>query len=776
MSPRNGRRAAGWLAAAAAFLALYAAFRPGKALLAGVPFSPCVYARDGSPLRLGLASDERYRVFRPLERVSRTLSEAVILKEDRWFYWHLGVNPAAVARSIYQNYLAHSGSSGASTIPMQLARLKYRLNTRTIGGKLAQMGLATYLSLYYPKREILEAYVNLVPCGNNLEGFPAAARLYLDAEPDDLSLSQALLLAVLPQSPRLRGPLRADENPEAPADLMEARARLFEAWARAHPEDEAKRAELAMPPRLGWHRAFLAPHFAQRLISLNPGERDLYGTLDPGVQRSVEEIASLYVAKRGQEGILNCAALVVDSDSMEVLAYLGSSSFADGAIEGQNDGAWARRSPGSALKPFIYGLAIEQGAIIPATLLKDSPTVYGEYTPENYGHTFFGPLSAEDALINSRNIPAINLARKLKPDLYDLLRKAGIEGLRDRDHYGLSLTLGSAEVSLCELAGLYAAINNSGLLKPLSMSKGRRPAKPTVRILSAESAWIVRDMLSKNPRPGAGAFRPGPERRTAYKTGTSIGYKDAWSVGIVGRCVVAVWVGNFNGAGNPAFLGRDAAAPLMFAILDALAADSPRLLRDKEETRPDSVSEVDVCAVSGQIPGPDCPRLRKSLFIPGVSPIEACAIHQAAYIDRRSGMRTENRDPGISRRISYEAWPSDLLALFRAAGIAKAAPPPFADAPRNAASRAQGPEIYSPQSNVVYVMRVADGPEASIPLKASAAADAVLLTWYADGECIGSSKPEEIVEWHPAPGAHDLEAVDDKGRSARRRISVEQNL
>jgi penicillin-binding protein 1C len=776
-SGKGGKRALGWLVAAAALLLLYAAFRPRKPLLEGVPFSRCVYARDGSALRIGLASDERYRIFCPLERVSKELKQAVILKEDRWFYWHAGVNPVAVIRSLWLNYVAHSGSSGASTITMQLARLKYRLNTKTIGGKLVQMGLASYLSLYYPKREILEAYINLVPCGNNLEGFPAAARLYLDAEPEGLSLSQALLLAVLPQSPKLRGPLRADENPAVPADLLAARKRLFEAWVKVHPRDEDKRSDVSLPPRLGWYRSFLAPHFSQRLISLYPQESNLYGTLDPKIQRSLEDIVALYINKRRKEGILNCAVLVIDSETMETLGYLGSADFQDGVIEGQNDGAWARRSPGSALKPFIYGLAIEQGVVIPATLLKDSPTVYGEYTPENYGKNFFGPLSAEEALVNSRNIPALNLARLIKPDLYDLLKKAGIGGLKDRDHYGLSLTLGSAEVSLFELAGLYASLNNGGVLKPISTRKGAPPSSPTVRILSKESAWIVRDMLSKNPRPDAAPFwSAAPKSKAAYKTGTSIGYKDAWSIGIKGRCVIAVWVGNFNGTGNPAFLGREAATPLMFALFDALEVESPWLLRDKAETRPEGVSEIEVCEVSGQIPNADCPRVKKSLFIPGTSPIETCAIHQAAYIDKRSGFRTENRDPRVSRKIVFEAWPSDLLALFRAAGIYKAAPPLFPDYARNAAVKGQSPEIYSPQSNVVYIMRVADGPAASIPLKASAAADATLLSWYVDGEYLGSSKPEEIVDWRPSAGTHNLEAVDDKGRASMKKITIEQNL
>jgi penicillin-binding protein 1C len=765
------------LAAAAASLALYLACRPRERLLAGQPFSRCVYARDGRLLRLTLAADDRYRVYRPLERFSKELKEAVLLKEDRWFYFHPGVNPVAVARSVAQNYIFRNGKSGASTIPMQLARLRYRMDTGTIVGKIAQMFAAFYISAYHSKREILEAYLNLVPCGNNVEGFPAAARLYLDAEPESLSLPQSLLLAVLPQSPGRRGPLRADEDPEAPAALLEARKRLFEAWVKAHPEDSDRRADVSMPLHLGWHRPFSAPHYTQRLIALYPGEISLYGTLDLRAQRAVEDVVSLYVGKRGGEGILNCSALVVDAEGMEVLAYAGSAEFGDGGIEGQNDGVWARRSPGSALKPFIYGLAIEQGLVIPATLVKDSPAVYGEYTPENYGRNYLGPLSAEDALINSRNIPAINLARGIKPDLYDLLAKAGTEGLRERGHYGLSLALGSAEVSLFQLAGLYSALGNGGLLKPVSLRKGGKEDPSAVRILSRESAWIVRDMLRKNPRPGAPSIPASSgQAAVAYKTGTSIGYKDAWSIGLCGNCIVAVWVGNFDGSGNPAFLGREAATPLMFALFDAMKPDFSWLLEDGGDARPEGIAEVEVCELSGRMPGPDCPRLKKSLFIPGKSPIEACSIHQAAYIDRRTGLRTYDRDPDVSRKVSYEAWPSDLLALFRSAGIHKPAPPPFRQEARGGGAAGQAPEIYSPQSNVAYVMRVNGGGQPTIPLKASAASDAALLSWYVDGEYIGSSKPEAVAEWKPGNGTHSLEVVDDKGRSTLKKVTVEQDM
>jgi penicillin-binding protein 1C len=765
-----------WLIAAAALLLAYFACRPRESLLGGVSFSRCVYARDGSPLRIGLAADDRYRIFCPIERVSKTLTEAVLLKEDRWFYWHPGVNPVAVIRAFLQNYVTRRGSSGASTIPMQLVRLKYRLDTKTIGGKLAQMALAIYVNAYYPKRDILEAYLNLVPCGNNLEGFPAAARLYLDSELENLSLAQALLLAVIPQSPRLRGPMRADENPAAPADLLTARKRLFLTWVRFHPGDEEKLADVSLPPRLGWHRAFLAPHYAQRLISAYPEERNIYGTLDPRIQRSTEQVAALYVNKRGRDGILNCAAIVLDTESMEVLGYLGSADYRDNAIEGQNDGAWARRSPGSALKPFIYGLAVEQGLIVPATLLKDSPAVFGEYTPENYGRNFFGPLSAESALINSRNIPALNLARKIKPGLYELLEKAGLSGLKAKDHYGLSIALGSAEVSLFDLAELYASLSNGGILNQASLRKGERVAGRSVRLLTRESAWIILDMLSKNPRPDAATAWTASDGKVSYKTGTSIGYKDAWSIGREGKCVIAVWVGNFNGIGNPAFLGREAAAPLMFALFDALETEVPWLVRDQGLPRPEKITEIEVCAVSGQIPNDDCPLLKKTLFIPGISPIDACVIHQAAFVDRRTGFRTLNRDPGISRRLSYEAWPSDLLALFRAAGIYKPAPPAFDGFEKNLSRKGQNPEIFSPQSNVVYIVRVSTGPPEPIPLKASSAGDASLISWYVDGEYIGTVKPEEVVDWNPEPGIHDLEAVDDLGRSTLKKITIEQNL
>jgi penicillin-binding protein 1C len=358
---------------------------------------------------------------------------------------------------------------------------------------------------------------------------------------------------------------------------------------------------------------------------------------------------------------------------MEVLAAVGSAGFLDAAIGGQVDGTRARRSPGSALKPFVYALAIEQGLIHPRTVLKDSPTRFRGYDPENFDGQFFGPIAAGEALVRSRNVPAVELSTRLSPGLHAFLARAGIGALRPEPHYGLSLVLGGAEVTMEELAGLYATLASGGLWRPLrSRLAAQVPAGE--RLLTPEAAWTVLDMLEQNPRPGPAM--PGARRELpiAWKTGTSHGFRDAWAVGVAGRYVLAVWIGRFDGQGNPAFVGLEAAAPLFFQVTDALRAGvaAERVSRP----RPPGVTLVAVCPVSGKLPGPSCHQTVDTWFLPGVSPIGTCDVHRAVALDAGTGLRACRAGPGTRSEV-FEFWPSDLLRLFAAAGLPRRTPPPF---------------------------------------------------------------------------------------------------
>src|SRR6185369_7579816 len=339
----------------------------------------------------------------------------------------------------------------------------------------------------------------------------------------------------------------------------------------------------------------------------------------------------------GDKGIRNATVLLVDARDMSVKAWVGSADYWNEAIDGQVNGVLAKRSPGSTLKPFVYALALDQGVLHPQTMLRDLPTAFGPFTPENFDGRFFGPIPAEEALIRSRNVPAVWVSTQLKqPSLYEFLQSAGVSRMKPESFYGLALALGGGEVTMEELAGLYTMLANQGVLRPLRVEQNVQEEEGA-RLISAEASFITIEMLRRNPRPDEDGTLPVRGRwPVAWKTGTSWGFRDAWSAGLIGPYVLVVWIGNFAGQGNPAFVGVDAAAPLFFRIADALnlaRADEPV----PPLVPPPGVSKVAVCAASGDLPNVYCPRTVETWYIPGKSPIRVSQLHRAVAIDTRTG-------------------------------------------------------------------------------------------------------------------------------------------
>ncbi|MCK5196988.1 MAG: penicillin-binding protein 1C, partial [Spirochaetales bacterium] len=477
-----------------------------------------------------------------------------------------------------------------------------------------------------------------------------------------------------------------------------------------------------------------APHAAEYIknsISL-PGA--IQSTIDLECQDILEEHLESYLQYNNSFGVYNGSILLLDYSSMEVLGAVGSADFFDDSIEGQVNGFTAKRSPGSTLKPFIYALAMEQEIIHPNTMLKDAPTSFGEYTPDNFQSDFKGPVKAWEALVHSRNIPAITLAESINnPDLYDFLESADVTGLKERGHYGLSIVLGSAEVTMLELVKLYAMLANEGNLKDISFIMDKSPGKSGYSLLSPESSILTNRMLQKNPSPLE--FRPKEVKNIpiAYKTGTSIGFKDCWSIAIFDRFVLCVWIGNFDGKSNPAFLGRKMAAPLLFSIADTLLMDIPEEDRYIQPFRSVNISEIEVCSVSGGIPNEHCPNSISTEFIPVVSPIKKCQIHREIYIDTRTGFRTTELEGESVIRVVREFWSSDLLEQFERAGLPRLVPPPLMPSGSNISLRKEGspPGISSPLKKGVYIIRQGTSNHKSIPLVASVDADVSEIFWFA---------------------------------------------
>lgn len=737
---------------------------PAPPPLDGISYSQRVLDRDGRLLRMSLAADDRYRLHTPLAQISPELIEATLLHEDQHFWHHPGINPVATLRATWHAALGRSGRGGASTITMQLARLRYGLRTRTVRGKFVQMLRALQIERHCTKAQILEAYLNLAPYGRNIEGVGAASQLYFGRTPAKLTRQEAIALSVLPQSPTRRA-LRADVENHA---LMAAADRLS---ARLGDVGERR---AGMPGGLlaGWKPASLpAPHFVLRALDRHPAQREIRTTLDRDLQRLVERRIAGYVESNRRLGVTNAAAMLVDVRSMEVLAQAGSADFFNETISGQVDGTRSRRSPGSTLKPFIYALAMDQGLIHPRSMVVDMPRRFGGYNPENYDGEFAGPISATDALARSRNVPAVALAAQLaRPTFYEFLRRGGVALPREETFYGLSLPLGGGEVTMEELVRLYAALANGGRLRPLRRALLDTP-EFGVRLVSPEAAFLALEMLGHVPRPGVGSAA-GSEG-VYWKTGTSMGFRDAWSVAVFDHYVLAVWVGNFDGHRNPAFIGRTCAGPLLFQIIDTMRIQSrarPMPLRPPPGA---NLQQVEFCAVTGQLPTAACSHRTTGWFMPGISPITPCEVHREILVDAGTGLRVPFDDGTLTlRREIYEFWPSDLLALFEKAGLPRRRPPPFAPGSgvEMTARTGQPPQIASPVHGRVYALGSGDD---AIALQAQTEPDVAKLYWFAGKTFLGAASPRGALHWHPMPGVHHLTALDDRGRSSTCKVTLQ---
>jgi len=754
-------------AIAATILALAAAtawYRlPKPLLLENITFSQEVFDRDHNLLRMTLTPDEKFRIFTPLAQISPDLVKATLLHEDRFYDSHPGINPVAVVRSAWNFMVIGHARAGASTITMQLARMRYHLQTRTLRGKLTQMMCALELERHYTKSQILEAYLNLAPYGGNIEGIGAATRLYFGKEPSKLTLPEAVALSVIPQSPTKRALRRDGEN----SALNASQSRTYDKISPASDNRNFRaRAEL--------DRRFLAPHFTTSVLADTTEPHEITTTLDLDLQRILERRVENYVAANSQIGIKNAAAMLVDTNTMEVLAQVGSANFFDETIDGQIDGTHSKRSPGSTLKPFVYGLAIDQGLIHPLSILKDEPCSFGSYNPENFDREFAGPIRAEDALVRSRNIPAVDLTSRLAhPTLYEFLKKAGIDLPHGEKFYGLSLPLGGAEVTMQDLVRLYAMLANNGRLRPLNHTRPHA-GDAGLRMLSPEASFLVLDMLA-NSRPVSDS---GGDLRVSWKTGTSNGFRDAWSVSVFDHYVLAVWVGNFDGSGNPVFIGRTCAGPLLFQIIDALRADGRIHATPLEPPPGANLRRVEFCAVSGQLATPACKHRVTGWFIPGVSPITTCDVHREVLVDVDTGLRVAADDGTRKlRREVYEFWPSDLLDLFQKAGLPRELPPPFLPGSEvdRSARAGKPPLIVSPRSDVIYSIRSTDGENRGLGLRAETEADVRKIYWFAGKTFLGSVAASETLNWQPRSGTYNIVALDDYGRSNSCTVTIQSS-
>ena len=756
---------------------LWLAVAPKPPLLDGVSFSPLILDRDGELLRMGLTEDEKYRVRVSLHDVAPEAVNAVLLYEDRYFYTHPGVNPLSLLRAGL-SMLGGSRRMGGSTITMQVARLRLGLSTTTVSGKLLQMVRALQYEYHYGKDEILEAYFNLAPYGGNIEGIGAAARIYFHVPPGRLSLSESLALAVVPQNPVRRSPLNGPDFGSARARM----AALAVSDRNGEPAEapdygngtgilRASGAETLPPLRVYGPSSlpFSVPHLSGELLPYSVEGRPVRTYIDSRLQHLLERVVAGFAARGRRYGLANASALLIHWPDMEVRALAGSADFFNDAISGQVDGTNARRSPGSTLKPFIYGMALDQGKIHPRTLLEDSPRSFGGYDPENFDRIFRGPLPAEEALRSSRNIPAILLASQLRPGLYAFLKRAGVELPFSEEHYGLSLVLGGAEVTMRELGALYAMLANKGVWRQPRFFAGQEE-RPAVSLLSPEAAVITLRMLEDGVHFVRVSSGPVPLR---FKTGTSNGFHDAWTAGVVGPYVLVVWVGNFDNTPNPLLVGGEVAAPLFTDIAQAVASSEKHFVdlvpRQQEGL---NITRERVCTATGDLDTSLCGETTETWYIPGRSPTRSSGVFRTILIDRETGLRACEDVPGRTEEVVWEFWPSDLQAQFLRAGVVKAPPPPYGPGCGRETAAGTAPRVISPREGVVYRRSLSALEKTGIPLTAGADADAGAVFWFVKERFLGRAAPGETLLWFPEDGVHELRVVDDRGRASSQKVTV----
>lgn len=745
--------------------------------------STLVVARDGTPLRAFADRDGVWRYPVRREGVSPLYLQALLTYEDRWFWRHPGINPWALARAGGQLAMHGHIVSGGSTLTMQVARIleppANSRHPRTPWGKARQLLRAVQLEVHLSKRQILDLYLERAPFGGTIEGVEAASWAYLGKPASRLSHAEAALLAVLPQSPSR---LRPDRHPQAARvarDKVLARMVSLRVWSQAQVDDariEPVVTRSLQPP-------LSAALLALRLHQRQPGASRIVSTIDADLQRTLEQRVTAYFSNLPER--TSAALLVVDNATMEARAYVGSVKFGDGKRLGHVDMVQAWRSPGSTLKPFLYGLALDDGLIHSESLLVDAPQGFGGYRPGNFDAAFMGPVGVAQALQRSLNVPAVDVLDHVGPTRFaSRLANAGID-LRFPAGSGpnLAMILGGTGARLEDLVGAFAAFNRNGLSGRVRYT--RDDPVSDRRLLSPGAAWIVRQILQDNPRPGYAldTFDTGSRPRVAWKTGTSYGYRDAWAIGGTGRYTVGVWVGRPDGTPLPGQYGAVTALPLMFEVIDSL----PRDRGDAMTTpAPATVAQVEVCWPLGLPPDPRAPQLcqerMQAWTLDGNVPPTFAERDARLW---RSGLETFQRDAVSGRRLSATCtaphpeqpaqiarWPALASPWLTAAQrSASQLPPLAADCVADGRDASAALRIEGLNDRATIARAPGSPRPATVRLRAlGSQAD---VQWLVDGRWIGQTRGAGSFEHSfEQSGQHTLTALAQSGAWASVRFGV----
>ncbi len=735
------------------------------------PGSTLVLARDGTPLRAFADADGIWRYRVRLDEVSPTYLDALLSYEDRWFYRHPGVNPAALARSLWQAVANGRVVSGGSTLTMQVARMLEPI-PRTLSGKFKQIWRALQLEWRFDKHQILEMYVNLAPFGGAIEGVQAASHAYLGKSAASLSDAEAALLVVLPQAPSR---LRPDRHPQAAQrarDKVIDRLRDLGNWEAARATDARIEQVAARRLRAPMRAALLAERLRQR----NPGMTLVQSTIDSAQQTRIEARVAAHLRRLPERN--SVAALVVANDSLETLAYVGSADLFDAKRAGHVDMVRAPRSPGSALKPMLYAMALDQGLIHSMSLLVDAPQSFDGYQPSNFMERYQGPVSATQALRLSLNVPAVDLL-----DRVGVVRFASTlenAGLRLRMAEGatpnLSLILGGGATSLEELVGAYLALARGGL----AATPRLQPDDPVqTRYLTSEgAAWIVRRMLERDPNDdlGSSSFASASRVSLAWKTGTSYGFRDSWALAVTPQHTIGVWIGRPDGTPLPGQFGAITALPLLIEIADGLPSVRSRDLSPP----PTSVSQREICWPLGNPRDPaidiHCHRRWEAWVLNSTVPptfpdreIDTWRGPLLQYWRDAGGARRNLSCPGAdSVLVTVARWPALAYPWLSGAARRRSALPPLAPGCE--------PDEFSTGLRIGglidgSVLRTPSNRSGPILKRVQALGTDAVVRWLLNDRLIGQTVgPSALDVKFEQSGDQHLVAIDNAGRHASMRV------
>ncbi|AZF30135.1 Penicillin-insensitive transglycosylase & transpeptidase PBP-1C [Pseudomonas sp. R4-35-07] len=734
-----------------------------------------VLAEDGTPLWRFADANGVWRYPVQTSEVSPYYLDALLTYEDRWFYRHPGINPLALARATWQNLSGARVVSGGSTLSMQVARL-LDPHSRTFLGKLRQLWRTAQLEWHLSKEQILNLYLNRAPFGGTLQGVAAASWAYLGKSPAQLTHAEAALLAVLPQAPSRLRPDRHPQRAQQARDKVLRRLAEFQVWPQSA-VDEALEEPLLLAPRL---EPSLAPLLARRLN--RPDSPPLIRTtVDATLQRRLEDLLLGWRARLPEH--TSAAILVVEEETMAVRAYLGSVDINDAKRYGHVDMISALRSPGSTLKPFLYGMALDDGLIHSESLLQDVPRRYGDYRPGNFSMGFTGAVPASTALSSSLNLPAVQLLEAYGPKRFAAQMRIGgmplaLPALAEPN---LALILGGAGSRLEDLVSGYSAFARDGKSATLRLQPDdalrERP------LLSPGAAWIVRRILSGQARPDRDPRAELVQRPTlAWKTGTSYGFRDAWAIGVGPRYLIGVWIGRPDGTPVPGQFGLASAAPLMLQVHDVLAnRDSQRGISAAVKPVPANVGVAAICWPLGQPMSrsdPNCRRQRFAWTLDNTTPPTLQALDQPLSVGlmenlwvNAKGLRVDAHCPGAEAN-NIALWPAPLepwlpRAERREARIPAADP----DCPPPALAAASPLSIVGVREG--DQLRLPAASQQALRLKISALGGSGRRWWFLNGAPLGDSANQDFINASfERLGRYQLSVLDEAGQTARLEFSV----